>query len=241
MVWSICTTDLTRIGSFNEAKAHWEATKEWKNEYTDRRQLAGRRKTTMYLRRLSEGRGYECVLYNTAIVTYMADGCVKLDSYSTTSTVAFAWYVAPPGCKPLSHKGAMYWCVQTPDGEHYQTGTLLLKPAAKPNCWDIISKKIPSTEPFLDRKKAAEVRKALAPYSKWHKITEVMDPRRIIPGQHYLNRGLLQKLLTTPDDHRLFPQVREALGDPSRFREDAYVLAGARTTVPVPFDRLPKN
>ena len=240
MAWTIRTNDLAVISSFEAAEKHWNEGKEWKNEHASWRPLAGRRKTHIHLVKLSQG-GYECVLFETPIVTYYPDGSVKLIAHNTQSTLSFARYVSPPGCTPVSHKGHMFWCVDTPGGEHYQYETMVIAPVRE-GVWVVTTPAAPLKEWVLDRKKAAEVRKLIKPYAEWYEMTS----RLIGKAAHgvasrYAHAHGIGLLLDEPTRVEAYPELMHMLGHPLTFRQTAYEVCGARTQQPVPRTRLPRK
>jgi hypothetical protein len=245
MGYSISTRNLASIHSFETAQTHWNSQKPWREEHASWRQLDNRRATHKRMVKLSDDRGYQCVLYQTPVVTYFANGNVELRCYDSASTTTFAWCVKPRGCQPTSKSGRMYWVVKTDDGDRYYreaSEPLHLQPTAAGN-WKLISKPALDHEPGYDRKKGAEVQKALKNYRIWHDTTTRMGRRA--PNQHYFDvsdqKAIVRTLLDAPDNIEIYPLVAENAGSPTIVRETAYMLTGARYKSPVPHDRLPRS
>ena len=245
MTWGISTQDLKRISSFVAAERHWNEAAPWKKEHTSWRQLAGRRKIHMRLVKLSEDRGYECVLYNTAIVTYMADGSVKLRCYNTPSTQAFAWHVTPNGIAPVSVGGQMLWKVQTDQGEmFYCEGkeALHLKLTEKGN-WLLVTEPEQFKEKVYVPEAGAQVRKMLKGYRTWYDTTKRLGVPlpSYNPKFHRVDSSVTSFFIEPdgpqPDE---FMMIANQLGDPNIIKDYLYQTRGAYIEVPAPFDRLPR-
>lgn len=244
MSWSINTRDLVRMHSFATAKKHWEGQKEWRNEHTSWRPLSNRRATHKRIIKLHDERGYECVLYNTALVTYFADGSIALKTHDTRSSVDFAYCVAPQGCNPLSHKGRMFWQVSTDDGVRFYAegdNPLLLKPTERDN-WHLTTQPTGHMQWVYDRKKGAEVQKMLRPYADWYRLTDRLDglPRNYWPNViHPRTNNVfeIQNMLATNS----FMPLALAYGPPDWIRPVLYEAHGARYKAPVPHTSLPKE
>ena len=245
MNWSVSTRDLKRVSSFAEAKRLWDEAKPWKNEHSSWRQFAGRRKTHVRLVKLSEERGYECVLYNTAIVTYMADGSVKLSCYDTNSTMAYAWCVRPPGCKPTSMKRRMFWEVTADDGDRYYAEgkeKLHLKPTNKGN-WLLLNEPAQFEEQKYVPKAGVKVQRMLRGYRTWYETTKRLGVP--LPGFNPKFSRVDQRVESffssfdgPPPDQ--FMEIATVYGDPDFLQPYLYKMHGAHIKVPAPFDRLPR-
>jgi hypothetical protein len=245
MSWSISTRDLKCVGSFEAAQTHWNGQKEWRNQHHSWRQLGNRRAYHKHLVKLADERGYQCVLFQTPMVTYFASGNVELRCHDSVSSNMFAWYVRPRGCRPLSKGRCMYWEVVTDEGVRYYRESrepLHLQPTAAGN-WKLITSPAEEHEWVYDRKKGAEVQKALKNYQIWYSTTTRMG--QVHPKRHFYNsydqRNTLQALMAAPDDIALYPVVAEQAGDPTVVRNAAYTLTGAHYKSPVPYDRLPRE
>lgn len=243
MSWSISSRGISRISNFVEAERHWNNAVPWRNEDASWRQLDGRRMTHKRLVKLSDNRGYECVLYNTPVVTYMADGSVLLDTYNSQSTQVFAWVVKPTGCAPASTRGRMFWDVRTDAGNmYYQPGKerLRLAPTDKGN-WLLTSEPVAFTEQQYNPKLGAAVRKKLKAYTLWFDMTQRLGAH--IPLIEPWKRNMYNVKAIRPDefhDPEAFAYIAKNVGDPKYVRSCLYLEEGAHFRAPAPFDRLPR-
>ena len=243
-MWCISTRGLACINSLAQAAKVWDAAKPWRNEHASFRLLDGPRMHHKRIVKLSEGKGYECVLFSTPMVTYLADGSVKLRCDDRKSSSAFAWCVAPNGCRPVSHKGCMFWRVATDNGDcYYEEGkeALHLRPTAAGN-WELVNKAAPQTEWAFDRKLGAQARKLVAPYTLWYTISQRlgMELPAYIQDQD-CNLHSVIELLADYDNPAVMANVAPLLGHPDNARNSAYLHLGVRYKVPAPTYRLPKN
>ena len=241
MSFTIDTRYMTSVHSFADAERVWAAANPWRSEDASWRPLDGTRKLHMRLVKLGDGFGYQCVLHQTAVVTYYADGSVALRCYNSQSTQAFAWMVSPTGCDPVSCKGRMFWQVQADAGPRfYREGreALQLQPMGKH--WELTNLPREHNDWVLDLKQAASVRKRLKPYATWQTATARLG---ILPRTAYApqSRAHVKELLSAPDQTDRYYEIAEVLGHPSNFLPLAYEIAGARTKVPTPYDRLPRS
>lgn len=243
MSWSISTTGLRRISNFDEARLAWERAVPWTNESPSWRQLDGRRMVHKRLVKLDNEHGFQCVLHDTPVVTYFADGNVKLNVYDSVSTLAFSWYVKPEGCAPTSAHGRMFWRVGTVDGDMYyrpEREALLLTPAGEKN-WLLTNEPAKFTERKYNPKLGAAVRKELKTYRLWHDLTKKLGvPRHTVDHQH--KSPYILELVSKQDfsDSEKFGFVLATIGDPDYIRDCLYLQTGAHHRVPAPYDRLPR-
>lgn len=241
MNWTIHTHNMKAVSSFAQAAKVWESAEPFaKTEHTSWKPLDGKRQPHKRIVKLSEDRGYDCVLYNTAIASYYPDGSVKLGSHDSMSTRAFAYVVAPNGCYPESASGKMYWRVATDDGpRYYREGQdpLILHPTAAGN-WMLMTTPATVEEWVYDPKLGGQVVRKLRPYKTW-----VRTLRRLNNSEHQLtaNHGVMQYLLENYDKVEEFPYVAERLGLSDDVNRLAFVVTGARYKSPVPHTRLPRN
>ena len=242
MSWSVHTHKMKTVNSLARATTVWNDAESFpKSVHTSWRPLDSRRQQHKRMVKLGDDRGYECVLYNTAMVTYFADGHVALRCYDSPSSQQFAWKVEPTGCKVTSHKGKMYWEVNTDDGPRfYREGAypLILAPTAKGN-WLLANEPDVDYEMAYDRKLGARVQKQLRPYATWHKVVERMGVKTMRPG--YVCRGHVEGVVPHLGDVSRYPDISKNLGAPENFLEHLYIIAGAKYKSPVPYDRLPRN
>lgn len=242
MGFYIDTRNMVRIHCFADAERVWNQAKPWRTEHASWRPLDGPRKKHMKLVKLSNDRGYECKLFNTAVVTYFTDGSVALRCYDSISTQSFAWCVRPTRCQPASAKGRMFWQVETDDGPRfYREGSeaLMLRPTAACN-WQLTTLPSDEKEWAYDPKKAAAVRKKLKPYAVWYAVASRLDglPPRTTS---YTARPTVECFWSAPDALRNYRAWAETLGSPRDILPVAYEVAGARYKSPVPHDRLPRS
>lgn len=247
MAFCISTTDMACIGCLADAARHWGTKTPWKNRDETSRQLGSRRAFHKRLVKQSLGHtplNYQCVLYNTAVVTYFINGNVALRCHDSNSTKAFSWCVRPSGCQPVSNRGRMFWQVETDDGPCYyreDKEPLLLQPTAKGN-WLLISKPAIEHEWQHDRKKAVQVRKQLKPYILWYNITKrlnALPPRQ--PRSYGVNVDIVAALLAHTNTELSYNTVATIIGPPEEILPTAYKLAGANFKTSVPYNRLPRN
>ena len=243
-MWSISTHGIAHINNLAQAEAVWDAAKPWRDERVSYRPLDSRRMHHKRLVKLSGNKGYECVLFNTAMVTYLADGSVKLRCHGSVSSSAFARCIAPKGCGPISHKGYMFWRVTTDDGDcYYGEGSepLHLRPTPSGK-WLLVNEAAEQTEWAFDRKLGAQARKLIAPYNLWYTIIQrvgielpTYENPKDFEDQH------IADLLNNPDDAETIARLAPSLGPPINARNSAYLHLGARFRTPVPSYRLPRN
>lgn len=245
MSWAISTHDIEYIGCLNQAAKVWDNAKPWRSEHISWRPLDNRRMIHKRIIKLSDDRGYECVLYKTPLVTYLADGSVLLRCHSSRSSQNFAHRVAPQGCMPLSHKGCMYWKVHTDHGDHYylEGRTPLHLEKTTKDSWKLSSAAAELTERAFDAKKGAAARKIFKTYNTWYEISRRMGVN-LEPGPTRLGQSAhlhLNALHTASTDPEVFAAAAPFLGAPDNARQLAYAHFGAFYTRAVPSDRLPRN
>ena len=243
MGWSISTRDLTAVDTLARAASVWSKAEPWKTENTSWRPLADRRARHKRIVKLRDEQGYDCVLYDTAMVSYRTDGSVVLKVHDSISSRMFSHYMAPQGCSSISHHGEMYWQVLTPAGVRYYRPdrNLYLAPAG-PGVWEAVGN-IPEmpTEVAHDRKTAASARKLIKPYTDWLSLTERMLGHTAQAKWHLPDKADVAHLLAQNDDVAFFPKLAEAGGSAEAVRKIAYELTGANKVTPVPYDRLPRK
>ena len=245
MAWSISTRNMTCISSFEAAKKHWNDQPEWKSEHTNRRPLSGRHEPHKRLAQQDTGASYACILYDTALVTYFADGSVALRTHDTYSSVLFANCVSPSGCSALSHKSRMFWQVRTDEGMHfYMEGdqALILVPTEKGN-WCLTTQPAEHLQWVYDRKKGAEVQRMLRPYADWYKLTARLGgiPRASLNfalGRGYDSITEIRDFATDPEN---FMTLARHYGPPHQIRGALYEAHGARYKAPLSHALLPKE
>ena len=241
MAWGMNLCGMASIRSFEQAQAHWAQAEPWKNKHTSWRPLQDKRKEHVRLVRLDNEAGYECVLYSTAMVTYYADGDVKVIGDGRNASHSFAWRVSPNGVTPVRANGHMFWQVDTPEGERfYKDNKCLMLSHAPKNTWHLTNTPVRTTEKILDKERAAGVRKLLSHYDKWEKLTSRLLGFR--PNvRNYRNHSIIKLLLDGPENIESFAELRPHLGPVAGFREAAYDIMGAYDEIVVPHDRLPRK
>ena len=243
MSFAIHTHNIPGIRCFAKAERVWDEAQPFaKSEPASWKPLDGKRQVHKRIVKLSDNRGYECVLHRTAVVSYFTDDSVALRCYDSQSTGAFAWRLSPTGCTPTSFRGRMFWEVQTDDGPRfYREGreALLLRPTAAGN-WELVSPPSGEEEWRYDPKKGAAVRKQLKPYQVWHATMARLGvlPRRL---GTYSPVGAVMRLLDDPTRVEDYIEFAESIGDPKDILPVAYAATGAHYKSPVPHDRLPRN
>ena len=248
MSWAISTHGIECIDCLNQAAKVWDNAKPWRSEDISWRPLDNPRMRHKRIVKLSDDHGYECVLYKTPLVTYLADGSVLLRCHNSQSSQSFAHCVAPQGCAPLSHKGCMYWKVHTDHGDHYYLEgrtPLHLEKTTKGN-WKLSSAAAELTEQAFDARKGAAARKIFKTYNTWYEISQRMG---VNPGlkpcryPHFkeTTRLHLNALHMTPADPEVFVAAAPFLGAPDNARQLAYAHFGAVYQRTVPPDSLPRN
>lgn len=238
MSWTISTGAIPAIPNLEKAAKVWAEGKPWKNGHASWRPLDGR-KRHMRIVKLGNDVGYECVLYDTALVTYRTDGTVVLRTYDTQSSVCFAACVAPLGCATQSHKGRMFWKVRTPDGDRfYQEGPerLILRPVST-GVWELITQPAKHIEQTYDPKRGAAARRIIAPYCRWYELTARLtgQPRLGFAAAHHVD-----SLLAAPLDTTNYPAFLDSGLTPLVAKTFAYTQLGVYTASPAPFNRLPR-
>ena len=241
MAWGMNLSGMHSVRSFKQAQDRWAGAEPWRNKSDAWRPLQNKRKEHVRLVRLHDEAGYECTLYQTPMVTYYANGNVKLIGHDSQASHTFAWSMTPTGIAPTSANAKMYWQVATPEGERYyrDRASLLLTPAGN-GTWQLLDKPIEETEKVLDRKKAAAVRKLLSHYDKWEKMTtRLVGHGRTYPLYPQLDD--IRALLDNPEDPEIFAELHTNIGPVEHFRHLAYDLLGVYEKVAVPHNRLPRK
>jgi hypothetical protein len=240
MGYSISTRNLKCISNFAEAEAFWAAAKPWRNRPASWRPLGERRARHKRIVRINDGGGYQLVLHQTSIVTYFKNGDISLQTYSSASTQDFAWYMKPTGMKPHSVRGVMYWEFPSQEGPRFvrQSNDPLFLTYVGTGQYHLTTEPAVDYEWVLDRKKAAATRKQLSHYKRWYDMTSRLmghDLRREISASE------VAALLRNSDNLDFFVDTGTYWGPAEGMYPRAYELTGARTRVPVPYDRLPRK
>ena len=240
MAWSIDTHNLKQIHSFAAAEKFWQDSKPFKNQDKSWRPLDNVRMPHKRLVKRDDG-GYDCVLYNTAIVKYYPDG-VELDFYGTTSTKAFAWCVSPNGCSMVSANGVQFWQVTTPEGERYYPASMnpvRLKLLAD-GCWKLDGPVNTAHHWAYDPKLGAAARRIIKPYKSWFEVSVRLGAKLI---SNWITpkptSAHLDLLIAAPDNVIIFPKLVHGLGKPQDALAALYRHMGAQYRAAVPHDRLP--
>lgn len=242
MGWSISTHDLRAVSSVEQAKKIWDDGKPWRDQHTSWRPLAGRRAIHKRIVKLHDDKGYECVLFRTALVTYLTDGSVILRCHGSVSSHAFANCVSPIGCSPVPHKSEMFWKIATKDGTLYlqpKHTDLVLEPTDVAGRWKVFGEVAEHTERVYDYKIGAAARKAIKPYVDWYNLTARLGGIKHNCFFRVLEADV-RSLLKKPDDPELFLRLAQSGGTPADVRHAAYALMGAYYAISVPHYRLPR-
>lgn len=241
MGFAISTTNMPRIGSFTEAEDYWNKAAPWKNELQTWRPLAERRARHKRIVRIDGGDAYQCILYDTPLITYFRNGDVKLQTHDSTSSKNFVRCVRPYGISAETARGMMYWGYPSQEGDRYvrqDTQPLLLKYVGT-NQYNLTTKPAEDFEWVPDRKKAAEVRKKLSHYKRWYELTARLGglPKYNPWSNH--KRACIAALQAEPENIEMFMDFAAHIG-PVQY-QIAYEVAGAGVSMPVPYNRLPRK
>lgn len=237
MSFSISTRHLKCISGYEQAKAVWDSAMPWKNEDATWRPLAERRARHKRLEKITHNdiEGYACVLFHTALVTYLADGTVILRNYNSISSRAFTHYTHPPLCGMRVKAGFSYWSVATDKGTaHYSDlGSIHLARTRSGN-WRLLNRLDPRREWVNDTPRIRAVNKQLKTYETWLETTRrLTDARPITKIWESLSRDDIQQILAAQPE--AFVKARNCGISLNRIRNHAHELTGARTIRQVPF------
>lgn len=243
MTWSISTINLKSVHSFEQAQNVWTKAPPWKNHPSAWRPLDGPRmphKRLVFVRN-NGVEGYECTLYETALVTYYADGSVALRTHGSVSSGMFTDCVRPPGCSLIRHVGDVYWKVTTDAGEHYyaQHRDPLRLTRTDAGNWLLRGEPAHRSEWISNPAKVREVGRQIKPYKDWFDTTSRLlgiQPQRVwLPGDDDVRKILAQQ-------PSAFRKAFEQGVTPETIRTLAYKITGAKTVQPVSsYDYLPRN
>jgi hypothetical protein len=240
MGYSISTHSLKRISNFAEAEAFWAVAKPWRSQPESWRPLGERRARHKRIVRINDGDGYRLMLFQTPVVTYFKNGDINLQTYNSASTQDFAWYMKPTGMKPHSMRGVMYWEFPSQEGPRFvrQGNDPLALAYVGTGQYQLTAKPAVDYEWVLDRKKAAATRKQLSHYKHWYDITSRLMGHNI---RREVLASEITALLHNSDNMDFFADTGTYWGPAEGMYLRAYELTGARTRVPVPYDRLPRK
>jgi hypothetical protein len=226
------------ISSYEQALAHWKKTKSWAN---NDRPLSGRREKNKALRKLTDG-SFECRLYETPLVTYHPAGQVTLLTDDRLSSRMFMERVAPLHCSPVSAQGRTFWEIRTRDGAQFRLNRTEIIPNDD-KTWRVLYSTGQATEQFRDKSLCAKIRRNLKMYANWYGVTSRL--MNLPGGGHvaHLSNTRLTQLTERPLEPESFMEFAGEAGDPCRysFYDHIFRATGALRTIPVPFDRLPRN
>lgn len=228
MGWSISTHNITRIRSYEAAKAHFERTEQPKTRNEtwgeNERPLEGKRE---YHKRMEkDARGYHCILYRTRLVSYLHNGDVQVALHWTYSSRSFLDCVTPPSIRNFSWSRSTMLCVDTPTGTQYLQGGLITFAPAPDGLWIVKEGATTRCREKLDRKKTAVVRKLAAPLLYWDKATRLLVPEkgstRIPPYYAYDEETIVA--IQDPSQWGKFAGVSR---DQARWFSELYKVSGA--------------
>lgn len=237
MSFSISTYYLKCISSYEQAKAAWDSATPWKNENATWRPLAERRARHKRLEKIAHNgiEGYACVLYHTALVTYLADGTVILRNYNSISSRAFTHYIHPPLCSMSVKADLSYWSVVTDEGTAYYSdrGSIHLARTRSGN-WRLLSRLDPRREWVNDTPRIRAVNKQLKTYETWLETTRrLTDVYPITETWGSLSRDDIRQILAAQPE--AFVRARDCGLPLDHIRNRAHELTGARVIRQVPF------
>lgn len=131
--------------------------------------LRSDRRNGAYMRVIKTDAGYACRLYNTNVVLYRHDGAIDLDlTYESLSTRIFADTLSPFAIHISALRGKSL--VHDKDGAYYAGRNIITlvktdKDGPTGSGWRVARSTIPAAGyPILNRKRAADARKRLAPF-----------------------------------------------------------------------------
>jgi hypothetical protein len=237
-MYGINTNRLQIINSFGTAKHFFETTTKPKSWDEDSRPLDNKRKKHMRL--VKTERGYACVLYNTAMVTFLPDE-LHLCCYNSSS-FAFARHYEHEDVRCTSNKGNMFWKVATDDGlKYYTEGNQPLKFIRTPlNKWQLYTDPAIVYENVLDPEKTKPIRKALKEYSTWYRGTKRLGVDmscHFRKADKYLAFDIFQKLQHNEEIN--YHEIARNVGSPDTFRRIIYEHLRTFQRQHVLNDRLP--
>lgn len=123
---------------------------------------SSRRDAKLYMHQPTDD-SFALRMYSTDLITYHRDGRVELQTYSSSATQPVAWAWRPhSGVSNTTHRGTMYWAVNTPEGLVYLTGGSLLAPGEDfRGTWTVLSASHQDhgVRKVADTRKMAKVRK----------------------------------------------------------------------------------
>lgn len=242
MSWSISTSGLKIIDSYERAKEIWDTTEPWKNEDKSWRPLAERRARHKRLEKVTRAGidGYACVLCHTALVTYYADSSVDLQTYDSMSSRVFTSYVEPPLCSMHHMKGLSYWTVMTDKGPCYyhQSREPIHLTRTRTGNWRLLNKIEPRREWVSITPKVREVNKRLKVYETWAEMTERLSGHRSGYSFSLLFNDEINQLLAGKPE--AFVKAYDLGYKVEDIKHRAYELTGAKVIRSVPFTQPPK-
>jgi hypothetical protein len=152
------------LANYNEAFHKWENTKPIRGRGTDVRPLGNRRQADQYKIEVLPDGGVACVLYNTAVVTFLKDGDIRIknDLWNSVSTCNFIDEVLW-GLRSRIYNNDLY--VGTQQGEFALGEEGIWLRMAENGTLKVKSERLkPKYVHAIDRKKANNVRAQYKPF-----------------------------------------------------------------------------
>ena len=236
MAWNIHALNLPSVRSYTEAKQVYAKAKP-NNAGNDWRSLGQKRDTSKIVKQDTNG-DVRFRYHHTDVVTYKADGTLEVYTFDSSNTVAFAGRFLPNSIQARSHDGRMW--VGDLNGMYLPAVNKNLHFILGPhNIWTVDPTTVCEiTQLTLDHKKAAKIRKIIAPYLDWLEAAKrvgmkITWDRWNMNVPVFLKEHLANGLI--PEE--LYPK----LACMQLRMHDMYVLGGAVSKEPAPFGSLTKR
>ena len=246
-MFQINTRNMQMLRSYAACKEFFESTPQprGQNWYAHQRPLDGNRKHHMRLDRYEDS--FHCVLYSTPMVVYHEDGVIEIDCHESKTSRTFLDCTLPHGMRCIGHMGRTWVCID--NWAAYFTSDssrLKFKLNQISNSWDLLNPEVLTTFEArkLDRKKFAEVRRNLKPYTDWrHAVDRLTSAKPSLPNSYsvFMNGayGAIDRLLKDPTNPEHFAELRKYENNLVLVAEEALDIGGARYYVPLPPGALP--
>jgi hypothetical protein len=274
-MFAISTDHLPGIRTFGNCARYWERTKPWRGTSEHSPRPLGKRAEKHKTVVKYDDSTYALRLYSTDVVTYHADERLSIRCYPTRSTSVFADAVTPTFMNSTMERGLMGVYYKTPDKKEWAWVTAHVNdplvferaycPEGNHNGWTLVNPDKADTfhKTVVNRQRAGEVRKKLAPFEAWVRAVVALSGRDLSNmfevdndvhrinyiGERQNRISMLFDSNVTPED---FPHVLRALCHktyagkvfvPDSWRNEllryAYKAAGALDRVELPFGSTP--